>query len=49
VWALGQIGGKVATDALKQVLESKDPAMREAAEEAMQEIAFSSDPLNIEL
>ena len=49
VWALGQIGGKTATDTLKQVLQSKDKAMREAAEEAMQEIAFSSDPLNIEI
>ncbi|HET9493361.1 MAG TPA: HEAT repeat domain-containing protein [Chloroflexia bacterium] len=47
IWALGQIGGKQASEALKGVLGSKDPAMREAAEEAMQEIAFSSDPLNI--
>lgn len=47
VWALGQVGGKVATDALKALLESKDPAMREAAEEAMAEIAFSADPMNI--
>jgi HEAT repeat protein len=49
IWSLGQIGGKQASEAIKGVLEGGDPAMREAAEEAMQEIAFSSDPLNIEI
>jgi hypothetical protein len=47
VWALGQIGGKVATDKLKEILESKNPAMREAAQEALQEVTFASDPMNI--
>ena len=46
IWALGQIGGKPAAEALNQVLQSKDPAMVEAAQEAMQEIAFSANPLS---
>jgi HEAT repeat protein len=45
VWALGQIGGKPAAEALAPVLNSPEPAMREAAQEAMEEIAFASDPL----
>jgi HEAT repeat protein len=46
IWALGQIGGRPAAEALNQVLLSKDPAMVEAAQEAMQEIAFSANPLS---
>src|SRR6266516_4150354 len=45
VWALGQIGGKPAAEALLGALKSEDPVMREAAQEAMQEIAFSANPL----
>jgi len=46
IWALGQIGGKPAAEALNQVLQNGDPAMKEAAQEAMQEIAFSANPLS---
>jgi HEAT repeat protein len=47
VWALGQIGGKPAAEALIRAMKSDEPAVREAAEEAMQEIAFSANPLNV--
>jgi HEAT repeat protein len=46
IWALGQIGGKPAAEALNEVLQGDDPAMKEAAQEALQEIAFSANPLN---
>lgn len=46
IWALGQIGGKPAAEALNYVLQGKDQVMREAAQEAIQEIAFSSNPLS---
>jgi HEAT repeat protein len=47
IWALGQIGGAPASRALTENLQSKDPAIREAAQEALQEIAFAADPLNV--
>ncbi len=47
VWALGQIGGKPAAQALARLLKSNEPAIREAAQDALQEVAFSSDPLNM--
>jgi len=47
VWALGQIGGKPAAEALAHVLKSKEPALREAAQEALEEAAFSANPLNL--
>lgn len=47
VWALGQIGGRPAAEALTRALKSENPAMREAAQEAIQEIAFSANPLNV--
>jgi HEAT repeat protein len=47
IWALGQIGGAPASRALAENLQSKDPAIREAAQEAQQEIAFAADPLNV--
>lgn len=47
VWALGQIGGKPAAQLLVRALRSEEPAMREAAEDAMQELAFAADPLKI--
>jgi HEAT repeat protein len=46
IWSLGQIGGKPAAEALNQVLQSGDPTMKEAAQEAIQEIAFSANPLS---
>ncbi len=45
IWALGQIGGKPAAEALNEVIQGNDPAMKEAAQEALQEIAFSANPL----
>lgn len=47
VWALGQIGGKPAAQALALALKSEEPAMREAAQEALDEAAFSANPLNV--
>lgn len=47
IWALGQIGGKQAAQALSQVLQNDDPAMRDAAQEALDEIAFAANPLNV--
>ncbi|MEO5951457.1 MAG: HEAT repeat domain-containing protein [Chloroflexia bacterium] len=45
IWALGQIGGKPAADALALAAKSDNPAIREAAQDAIQEIAFSANPL----
>jgi HEAT repeat protein len=47
IWSLGQIGGKPAREALQKALQSKEPAIREAAQEAMDEIAFNADPLSV--
>lgn len=45
IWALGQIGGKPAADALALASKSDNAAIRDAAQEAIQEIAFSANPL----
>jgi HEAT repeat protein len=47
VWALGQVGGRPAGEALARALKSKEPALREAAQEAINELAFSANPLSI--
>ncbi|MDQ6694058.1 MAG: HEAT repeat domain-containing protein [Chloroflexota bacterium] len=47
VWALGQIGGKPAAEALARALKSTNIALREAAQEAMDEISFASNPMDI--
>ncbi|MEA2573250.1 MAG: hypothetical protein QOH93_548 [Chloroflexia bacterium] len=47
IWSLGQIGGKAAREALLKALNSKEPAVREAAQEAIDEIAFTSNPLDV--
>ena len=47
IWALGQIGGKPAAEALTRALNSDNEAIREAAKEAIHEIAFSANPLNV--
>jgi HEAT repeat protein len=47
IWALGQIGGRPAAEALARALKSNSEAVREAATEALQEVAFSADPLNM--
>jgi HEAT repeat protein len=46
IWALGQIGGKPASEALNQVIQEGNPAMKEAAQEALQELTFASNPLS---
>ena len=46
VWALGQIGGKPAAEALARAVKSKEPAMREAAREAINELNFAANPLS---
>ena len=46
IWALGQIGGKPAAEALSHILRSGEPALREAAQDALQELSFSANPLN---
>lgn len=45
VWALGQIGGRPAAEAVAPLLKSKEPALREAAQDAINEMAFAADPL----
>lgn len=47
IWALGQIGGKPAREALQRAIESDEPAVREAAQEAMDEMAFNANPLEV--
>lgn len=47
IWSLGQIGGKPAREALLRALESSEPAVREAAQEAIDEMAFNSNPLDV--
>lgn len=42
VWALGRIGGPAARRALQACCESDDPDLVEAAEEALEELAFMS-------
>ena len=40
LWALGQIGGKQAERALERYLESDSPVLRQAAHNALEELAF---------
>jgi HEAT repeat protein len=47
IWSLGQIGGKPAMEALNKALESSEPAIREAAQEAIDEVAFNANPLDV--
>lgn len=46
IWALGQIGGKPSVEALAPLVKSKEPALREAAREAMSEISFAANPVS---
>jgi HEAT repeat protein len=46
IWALGQIGGLPAKACLTQLLESHDESVRDAAEEALEELKFNEDPLD---
>ncbi len=47
IWGLGQIGGKAASDALRNAVSSTEQAVHDAAQEALQEIAFSANPLDV--
>jgi HEAT repeat protein len=47
ILSLGQIGGKPAREALNKALKSSEPAIREAAQEAIDEMEFSADPLAV--
>jgi len=49
IFALGHIGGRDARDALHTVSESGEPAEAEAANEALEEMAFYADPNAISL
>jgi HEAT repeat protein len=45
IWALGQIGGAKAAEILKACLSGEDEVLTEAAEEALDELQYSTDPL----
>ena len=47
IQALGQIGGKRAINALSGMLKHREPKVREAAREALQEAQFVSDPMSL--
>jgi|YelNatPaOPRAMG01_1025707.scaffolds.fasta_scaffold00944_4 HEAT repeat protein len=47
IWALGNIGGNEARNILINFLAEGDDSIREAVEEALREIEFYSDPLNL--
>ncbi|MFB0536706.1 MAG: HEAT repeat domain-containing protein [Anaerolineae bacterium] len=47
IWALGHIGGKEARRVLEACCESKDEALRQAAEEALNELDFLGGHLDL--
>lgn len=47
IWALGQIGGPEPTRRLKELVSDENEVIVEAANEALAEIAFNKDALNI--
>ncbi len=47
IWALGRIGGKEARRVLEACCESEDEALRRAAEEAMDELDFFGEHLDL--
>jgi len=47
IWALGQIGGPESSRALKALANSDDEALANAANEALTELAFANNPLNV--
>lgn len=49
IFALGRIGGRDARDALSALSESAEPVEAEAANEALEEMAFYADPNAISL
>jgi HEAT repeat protein len=46
IWALGQIGGSESSRTLKAVSNGEDEVLANAANEALTELAFASNPLN---
>ena len=48
IGSLGQIGGASSMNILKRLAVSRDDAVREAAEEALEEAAFLTDPLGFD-
>lgn len=47
VWALGQIGGQESSRTLKALANGDDETLATAANEALTELAFASNPLNV--
>ncbi len=47
VWSLGQIGGPEASRFLKEIGESDDETMAAAALEALDEITYAANPMNV--
>lgn len=45
--ALGQLGGKQAEDVLARCCQSRDSATSEAAQDALEELRFNRDPLDV--
>lgn len=46
IWALGQVGGPEAQRTLRVLVKSENSAEREAAQEALKDLAFAENPLN---
>lgn len=46
-WSLGQIGGKQAKEALQRAAQGEDEVLREAAKDALEELAFWENPLGV--
>jgi len=46
IGALGQIGGSASVNILKRLSVSKDDIVREAAEEALDEATFMTNPIS---
>jgi HEAT repeat protein len=45
IWSLGQIGGKPAREAITRALDSSEQSIRDAAQEALEELQFNANPL----
>jgi HEAT repeat protein len=46
IWSLGQVGGPLAKRELQGLLKVEGSAVREAAQEALKELAYADDPIN---
>jgi HEAT repeat protein len=46
IWALGQLGGRQAAVALIKLKSSDEPAIAEAADEALNELRYAANPLS---